>query len=248
MRESIEAFVDSAAGAFRLKGPVYRFGSSSNGGFDVETSLRWCFPEGAYIDFELGEGIEIDRLPFPDGAARTVLCIGVLEHAFEPPKALEEMLRILSPGGALLVCAPIEDPLPDRMPAYWQLTPRSVQRLLAGMETTLVGWQGAETFPHTIYGIGFKPPLSSRVLEETGWFLNRFQSRLDAAARRIGWRPRLTDFLTRWARSRSKCRHRRDYYKVQFAVHLAVDQSPTHALLKGCLGEAKTGTRLDLMD
>ena len=134
------------------------------------------------------------------------------------------------------------------MPAYWRLTPRSVGRLLSGMEAVLVGWQGAEGFPHTVYGIGFKPPPTGAILEGTRRFLDRFQARLDEAAGRIAWPERLMHLLTCWARSRSERRHRRDFYKAQFAVHLAGDRNLKHDLFQSCLPDKKTGTRLDLMD
>ena len=226
---------------------MYRFGFEAGQGSGVAAALRDCFGQAAYVNLEFDPGEEIDRLPFPDGAARTVLCAGVLEYSFRPQQAVEEMMRILAPGGALLVCAVNAHPVPDRMPAYWQLTPRSVQRLLAGMETTLVGWQGAETFPHTIYGVGFKPPIGPAVAQQTGRFLKRFQARLDEAAGRGGWR-RLKSWLTGWTRSRLERQHRRDYYQVQFAVHLAAGRDFTADLLDGGLPEEKTGTRLDLTD
>lgn len=248
MREQIRAFVDSAAGAFRLSGPFYRFGACPGGGSGVEAWLRECFPQAACVEFELEDGVELDRLPFPDGAARTLLCGGALECAFQPQRAVAEMMRILAPGGVLLVWATAGGRGPDPAPAYWHLTPRSIQRLLAPVETTLVGWQGAETFPHTLYGVGFKRPLRGSILEETKRFLDGFQARLDEAARRIGWEERLKHFLMGWAGSRAERRHRRDYYKLGFAVHLAVKPNLKHELLNGCLPEAKTGSRLDLGD
>ena len=233
MGEQIRAFVDSAAEAFGLRGPVYQFGTCPSGDLRSRASLRGCFPKAAQVGFELDEGVEIERLPFPDGAARTVLCVGALERAYQPQRTMGEMIRILSPGGALLVCASVENPVPEQMPAYWRLTPRSVGRLLSGMEAVLVGWQGAEGFPHTVYGIGFKPPPTGAILEGTRRFLDRFQARLDEAAGRIAWPERLMHLLT--------C-------KAQFAVHLAGDRNLKHDLFQSCLPDKKTGTRLDLMD
>src|SRR4051794_1824079 len=43
------------------------------------------------------------RLPFPDNAFTAVLSLGVLEHVQDPDGSLEELKRVLSPGGTLYV-------------------------------------------------------------------------------------------------------------------------------------------------
>lgn len=245
---SIQAFVDSAIDAFELTGPVYQFGCCPSGDTGPWARLRERFPEGAHVGLGWEEEAGIERLPFPDGAARTVLCVDALKYAFEPRWVVEEMLRVLSPGGALLVCASVAVPLPDQAPAYWRLTPRGLERLLCGMEARLVGWQGGESFPHTLYGVGFKPPLGGGVLQGTNRFLDRFPARLEQLAGRVGWRGRLKRFLAGWAGGRSERRRRRDYYKLQFAVHFSIDRQLKHDLLQGCLPGEETGTRLDLME
>jgi SAM-dependent methyltransferase len=45
----------------------------------------------------------ISEIPFPAGMADAVTCISVLEHVSHPPKLLREMLRILKPGGVLVL-------------------------------------------------------------------------------------------------------------------------------------------------
>jgi methionine biosynthesis protein MetW len=46
------------------------------------------------------------RLPFDEQAFDVVVCLEVLEHLFEPHGAAAEMLRVLRPGGSLLVTVP----------------------------------------------------------------------------------------------------------------------------------------------
>lgn len=249
MSGSIQAFFDSALDAFKLAGPVYQLGSCPSGDSGPWARLRESSPEGRYIGFGWEEETEIERLPFPDGVARTVLCVDALGYAVEPQRAVEEMVRILAPGGALLVCASVEVPLPDQAPAaYWRLTPRGLERLLSGMEARLVGWQGGEDSPHTLYGVGLKPPLGRDVLQGTHRFLDRFPARIRQMAGQIGWPGRLKQFLAGLAAGRAERRRWRDYHSLQFAVHFSVDRRLKHDVLKSCLCEEQAGRRLDLME
>jgi SAM-dependent methyltransferase len=50
---------------------------------------------------------DIVNIPIEDNSFDVVLCTEVLEHVPEPIKALEEMSRLLKPGGRLLITAPL---------------------------------------------------------------------------------------------------------------------------------------------
>lgn len=50
---------------------------------------------------------DITAIPVPDATFDVVLCTEVLEHVPEPIPALNEMVRILRPGGLLLISAPL---------------------------------------------------------------------------------------------------------------------------------------------
>lgn len=62
------------------------------------------------------------RIPVDDHTYDTVLCMDVLEHTLNPFAALEEIRRVLKPGGVLLASAPMDfrehGPLPD----CWRFT------------------------------------------------------------------------------------------------------------------------------
>lgn len=47
-----------------------------------------------------------NAFPFPDGSFDSVLCNQVLEHVFNPDFFLREIVRVLKPGGRLLLTAP----------------------------------------------------------------------------------------------------------------------------------------------
>jgi len=221
---SIEAFVESAIDAFELAGPLYQFGSCPNGASGPWARLRGSLPDGLCVSFGWEEEAKTARLPIPDGVARTVLCVDAPRYVFEPRRAVDEMVRILSPGGVLLIRASGTAAEAGRKPAYWRLTPRGLERLLSGIEARLVAWQGDESLPHTLYGIGFKPPLGDAVLSGMNRFVDRFPARLDQLAKGLGWRGRLGQLLAGGLCSRPERRRWRDYYKLRFAVHFSVDR------------------------
>lgn len=70
----------------------------------------------AYMGVKLGGGTaygeidlvsDITAIPAPEASFDVVLCTEVLEHVPEPVAALREMVRLLRPGGRLLITAPL---------------------------------------------------------------------------------------------------------------------------------------------
>lgn len=47
-----------------------------------------------------------EKLPFPDSTFDVVSCLEVLEHVFDKDVALKELLRVLKPGGRLILSTP----------------------------------------------------------------------------------------------------------------------------------------------
>ena len=50
-----------------------------------------------------------ENLPFEDGSKNWVICRHVLEHIVDPIPALKEFMRVLRPGGRLLIVCPNQD-------------------------------------------------------------------------------------------------------------------------------------------
>lgn len=59
-------------------------------------------------------------LPYPDGMFDRVVCFEVLEHLFDPKFAVQEMARVLKPGGLLLVSVPNAGYVRDRLLAFFR--------------------------------------------------------------------------------------------------------------------------------
>jgi len=69
-----------------------------------------------YLQAARSEGIEValaraEDLPYPDGFFNIVACTDVLEHVLDLHQSVSECLRVLRPGGTLVVRVPQEDDL-----------------------------------------------------------------------------------------------------------------------------------------
>jgi SAM-dependent methyltransferase len=72
-------------------------------GVDVsETAVQ----QAAALGFDARVVDDAAALPFEDGAFDAALAVEVLEHLFAPQQAVAEILRVLRPGGVLVVTVP----------------------------------------------------------------------------------------------------------------------------------------------
>lgn len=249
MREQVRAFIETAALNLEFEGPVYEFGSYLVEGQQSRGDLRPFFPGLDYVGCDMRPGPGVDRiedlgaLTLADGSAGAIICVDTLEHVFEARRAVEEMLRALAPGGVILLAAPMDFRLHDYPSDYWRLTPSCIDRLLSPLELTLVGSQGVESYPHTVFGIGCKGPLTPRQTAGVQRFLKEFPRQLEMLApRQSGWR-RTKQRMANWLRSKGERRRQRDYFASRFWLQMPPESSTAEATV----GEAvPLGTRLDM--
>ncbi len=62
----------------------------------LEAARAHAAESGLAIDYRVGTG---EAIPFPDGSFDVVLCCDVLEHVRDLEKVIEEVARVLKPGG-----------------------------------------------------------------------------------------------------------------------------------------------------
>ena len=73
-------------------------------GIDTDArSLRIAKANAGDIRFRLGS---LDSLPYPDSYFDTVVCTDVLEHVDNEIRTLDELFRVLRPGGTAIITTP----------------------------------------------------------------------------------------------------------------------------------------------
>lgn len=242
MRDNVKAFIESVASAFPIAGPIYEFGSYLVAGQEQQANLRPIFPGKTYVgcDMRAGPGVDriedLGRLKLDDNVAGTIICVDTLEHVFEVRKAVDEMLRVLRPGGLILVSVPLDFRIHDYPDDYWRLTPSCVARLMAPLAATVIGSQGVESYPHTVLGLGMKAPVDAHFSQRARLLIHKYQAWCAAARGRQPKLQRLKRWATSWVRSKGERRRDRAEFACRFTVQFpAAAAEDTKTLLQRTL-------------
>lgn len=175
MRPTIRDFVALIADAFPIQEPIYEFGAFQVAGQEDLANLRPLFPGLHFVGADMREGPGVDTLlnlhdiDRPSESVGTVLCLDTLEHVEYPHRAIEEVYRILKPGGVAVISSVMDFPIHDYPFDYWRFTPEAFRSILQPFELSFVGFAGTESFPHTVVGLGFK-----KVRPELEQFMSRY--------------------------------------------------------------------------
>jgi SAM-dependent methyltransferase len=96
------------------------------------------FPRRVALDVQRGVGVQIigdaQLLGIRDASFDVVLCTEVLEHLPEPQRAIDEMFRVLTPGGQLLLTTRFLFPIHDAPHDYFRFTKYGLRHLLRRFE------------------------------------------------------------------------------------------------------------------
>jgi SAM-dependent methyltransferase len=92
------------------------------------------------------------EIPFPRESFDVVTCLEMIEHDQDPFWSVEEMKRVLRPGGSLVITVPgIGFPRHDYPSDYWRFTDDGLRILMAGLNDLRIH----EDRDH-VYGVGVK--------------------------------------------------------------------------------------------
>ena len=135
------------------------------------------FPNRVALDLRPGRGVQIlgdaQALGLADGTFDVVLCTEVLEHLPEPQRAVDEMFRVLKPGGTLLLTTRFLFPIHDAPHDYFRFTKYgcviscggSTSSNCARRPTASGRWQSCCS------GSGCRPTPSAERVFRAGWLI-----------------------------------------------------------------------------
>jgi len=174
VRDQVKFFVSKCAEWFEWGEPILEVGALQVPGQEGYADLRPFFPGKEYIGVDLRPGPGVDRiedaqsLSFGDEVIGSVICCETLEHIPDALQAVREMIRVLRPGGTLLITSVMKFEIHDYPSDYWRFTPEAFAFLLRELPLFAVFYEGKPSFPTGVFGLGFKADgeeLESRVSE-----------------------------------------------------------------------------------
>lgn len=114
-----------------------------------------------YINLDLFpmEGVDVaadaEALPFPDDRFTRVECDAVLEHVRDPRRVMDEIRRVLAPGGYVHLVAPFCHPFHEYPKDYRRFTLDGLRELARGLQPVAEGWRTGPTATLLIFGIEY---------------------------------------------------------------------------------------------
>jgi SAM-dependent methyltransferase len=176
MRDGALRFARDVAENLPIAEPLVEVGARAADGQEAIANLRPMFGADEHIGCDIQEGTGVDRiedvhdLSFADESIGTVICLETLEHVADPIRAVQEMHRVLRPGGVLAISSIMFFPIHEHPWDFWRFTPEGFERLLVPFENSLVLAHGYRYLPEGVYGVGVKgpePKLTEELLPRT---------------------------------------------------------------------------------
>jgi SAM-dependent methyltransferase len=88
---------------------------------------------------------DAEQLPFPSGVFARVECDAVLEHVRDPVKVMDEIYRVLTPGGYAHLVTPFCHPFHEYPKDYRRFTLDGLKVLGSRMQVVAEGWRTGPT-------------------------------------------------------------------------------------------------------
>jgi len=113
----------------------------------ADPSRAWIKPLLERVTYEVMDPVstyhpdfigDVKDIPRPDASYDAVICMAVLEHVDKPWVAMDEMYRVLQPGGKLLLYVPFLYPyhaMPGYYGDYFRYTEDGIRSLCAAFES-----------------------------------------------------------------------------------------------------------------
>jgi SAM-dependent methyltransferase len=114
-----------------------------------------------YINLDLFPMEDVDiaadaeHLPFPSGIVERVECDAVLEHVRDPRKVMQEIERVLAPGGYVHLVTPFCHPFHEYPKDYRRFTLDGLKELAGTLEVVAEGWRTGPTATLLVFVIEY---------------------------------------------------------------------------------------------
>lgn len=171
MRPVVLDFARDVAENFDLQEPLVEIGSRAAEGQEHIADVRGIFGAQEHIGCDIQDGPGVDRiedihkLTFADNSVGTVIALETLEHVADPLRAMQEVHRVLRPGGLAAISSLMFFPIHAHPWDYWRFTPEGFDLLLRPFESRLVTAVGWDLMPEGIFGVGVKGPCAELTLD-----------------------------------------------------------------------------------
>ena len=98
---------------------------------------------------------DAEHLPFAGDQFQRVECDAVLEHVRDPVQVIEEIRRVLAPGGYVHLVTPFCHPFHEYPKDYRRFTLDGLRELADGMEVVAEGWRTGPTATLLVFVIEY---------------------------------------------------------------------------------------------
>jgi len=105
-----------------LKGVVLDIGSGESKGYESLFNYEKYITLDINPDYKPDIVASAEKIPLKDNSIDSILCTQVLEHTKEPLKIIEEIYRVLKPGGYVLLTAPLINEIHGEPDDFWRFT------------------------------------------------------------------------------------------------------------------------------
>ena len=173
MMPMILGFARDVAEHLPVEPPVLEVGSRPAEDQASIGLVRDLFPDVEFLGTDIQPGPNVDqvedvhKLSFADETFGTAFALETLEHVHDPIRAVEQLHRVLKPGGVLAISSPsMFFPIHAHPWDFWRFTPEAFQHLLKDFETTFVTPFGHELMPAHVFGVGIKGPHAPLTLDD----------------------------------------------------------------------------------
>lgn len=139
MKKLTRPFINAFLKKYSTNAVILDIGASGN-------DHREYFPHRTTLDVDASKKPDVvgdaHNLPFKDESFEMVACSEMLEHADSPQKVIDEIRRVLKPGGRVVLTTRFAFPVHDAPHDYWRFTPYGLRKLFAEFEVIEVATDG----------------------------------------------------------------------------------------------------------